>query len=335
MQRTIQVANVQMDICPAPTDERLYRADQLIFDAVQTGAELVVLPELFNTGYSYSDENDHRAEPVDGATIHWMQRTARRQHVHLAGSMLLRENGEIFNAMFIVAPSGQAWRYDKCYPWAWEHAYFRPSLRQGVERAVVAHTDLGDLGMLICWDAAHPELWMAYAGQVDMMVICSSPPHITRSILTLPSGASIHADRLGILSQQIQDDDLRAFGEMLEEQTAWLQVPVASCMPSGQFKSSLPAAPGLGRLLPQGEITAPVVEANRILSAEGKTLVRGSLSSGECYITTEVWLAENKPQPQARQPKSRLSKTAYYLSNSLLRGLMQPVYQQRAKQRER
>src|SRR5512142_1625230 len=93
--RTLHVAAVQMDARPAQTDLRLYRADQIIQDAVQVGAELVVLPELFNTGYAYVNENFQRAEPMDGPTVTWMKRTAHHMGVHLAGSLLVLDEGEI------------------------------------------------------------------------------------------------------------------------------------------------------------------------------------------------------------------------------------------------
>ena len=50
MSRSICTALIQMDVQPAPTGDRLFRADSLLQDAVQLGAELAVLPELFNTG---------------------------------------------------------------------------------------------------------------------------------------------------------------------------------------------------------------------------------------------------------------------------------------------
>jgi predicted amidohydrolase len=340
MQRTIQIATVQMDVCPAPTEERLYRADMLISDAVQAGAELVVLPELFNTGYAYSPDNFARAEPPNGPTATWMKRAARQQHVHLAGSLLQMEDGEIYNAMLIAAPNGKTWCYDKCYPWAWEHGYFRGSRRQGTERAVIAHTDLGDIGMLICWDAAHPELWMAYAGQVDLMVICSSPPHFTNATFTFPNGERVTAGQMGLAWKQIKHDDVRVFGEMLDEQAAWLQVPAASSAACGQFTtvvprsrliflSMLPTAPGLARYLPQADnvtLSASMINANKILNPQGKPLTRGTNSHGETFITAEVQLADRKPQPQGPQPAAKISKLSYFLSDNYFRSLMQPVY---------
>jgi len=47
--------------------------------------KLVVLPELFNTGYEYCDENYRRAEALDGPTSTWMKQTANRYSVHIAG----------------------------------------------------------------------------------------------------------------------------------------------------------------------------------------------------------------------------------------------------------
>jgi hypothetical protein len=346
MQRTIQVATVQLDASPAPTTERLLRADQLIFDAAQSGAELVVMPELFNTGYQYDDQNFLNAENADGQTITWMKRTARQQHVHLAGSLLLVEDGDIFNAMFIVSPSGQTWRYDKSFPWAWEHGYFRPARAQGVNRAVVAHTDLGDLGMLICWDAAHPEIWQAYAGQVDMMVICSSPPNITKPTFTFLNGEQVTASQLGPMWRMLKEDDTLVFGPMIDAYTAWLGVPTASSTACGQLKTHvprarhtllplLPSAPGLARFLPHADtavLSAQIIAASKILSADGKPISGTRQLNGEGFVTAEIQVADVKPQPQSALPLIKPSKTTYFISDDYLRRVMQPVYHKGIRQ---
>lgn len=341
-ERCITAASVQMDARPAPVDLRLYRADQIIQDAVQLGAELVVLPELFNTGYAYTPENFRLAEPADGPTVAWLKRIARRMGVHLAGSLLLAEGGEVYNAMFITAPDGRTWRYDKSYPWGWERAYFRANRAKDAARAVVAKTDLGDLGMLICWDAAHAELWQAYAGQVDMLVVCSSPPQITRATFCLPPDIELSGKQLGRLWAAREEDSSRVFGGMLDEQAAWLGVPVANSTACGTFESPVPngkatllgfvsSAPGLVRYLPRAaELTvhAEMVDACRIVSGEGKSLAQRTQASGEGFALAEVHLPATRPQPRGPQPAARISRMTYFVSDTYLPGSVQAIYEE-------
>ena len=56
MTRPIKVASVQMDVTPAPVQERLARAERLANEAAQAGARLIAFPEVFNTGYAYSPD---------------------------------------------------------------------------------------------------------------------------------------------------------------------------------------------------------------------------------------------------------------------------------------
>ena len=333
--RKCKVAAIQMEALPAPTDERLRRAERLVTQATKAGAQLVVLPELFNTGYDYAESNYRRAELPDEPTVRWMRATASRLGVHLAGSLMLLDQDEVYNALLLCAPGGRMWRYDKLYPWGWERAYFREG--RGI---TVADTTLGRIGMMLCWDASHPALWRRYAGRVDFMLLCSCPPDGTNPIYHLPNGDQLTIKQLGPLMASIEDTGRLVFGDMINEQTAWLRVPAVNTVGTGQLRllvlhgtililSLLPQAPWLIRYLPQGsqmQMACGMVPGCKVVDATGRPLAELTQEHGEAYALAEVSLPEMRPSPVASQPPSRLPLAAYLLSDVLLPALCIPDY---------
>lgn len=322
--RTLNVAAVQMDANPVSTTERLARAENLVTEAAQAGAQLIALPELFNTGYTYSDENHARAERSDGPTATWIRDTAARLGVHLAGTLMLLEQGDIYNALLLFAPDGRMWRYDKNYPWGWERGYFRKP--RGGPRTVVAETDLGDFGLLICWDLAHLELWQQYAGRVDMMVICSCPPDVGDSAFCFPDGARFTFEDLEPLAA-FKGIARETFGAMLNQQTAWLGVPTVHTVGSGNIRTDLPsgrlsmltfglAAPRLLKHLSHAnrvQWACNMTPSTKAVSAGGEVLAELAQQQGEAFTLARVHLSERKPSPQGPQPKSVVPGLVYFL----------------------
>jgi predicted amidohydrolase len=236
MTRQIEIAAISMDSAPANVESRLARAESLIARASEQRAQIVVLPEVFNTGYEYSLKNYQLAESMDGATVNWMKRVARQYNLHVAGTFLLRESDGIYNTMLLVASDGRTWRYDKSYPWAWERAYFRPR-KNSIQ---VAETDLGKIGMLICWDVAHANLWAQYAGNVDLMLASSCPPLVPQFDFHLPDGRIVKTSGLGTIFQLAYRNAEKTFGELFRNQARWLGVPSVSTTGAGIFRSPLP-----------------------------------------------------------------------------------------------
>src|SRR5512139_3328185 len=181
MPKSIRIAVVQMDAAPSPVGVRLRRAENFVTQCAHSGAQLVILPEVFNTGYEYSDRNYLQAETFDGPTVAWMKKTAANHHVHLAGSFLRREQDSIFNTLLLLSPDGRQWHYAKNYPWIWERAYFEKG-----SKITVADTALGRIGFLICWDVAHPKLWQRYAGKIELMLVSSCPPKALDLAIAFP-----------------------------------------------------------------------------------------------------------------------------------------------------
>ncbi|HNT26408.1 MAG TPA: carbon-nitrogen hydrolase family protein, partial [Anaerolineales bacterium] len=342
MDKTLSLAAIQMDVNPAPRPERLGRAGLILEQAAAAGARLAVLPELFNTGYAYVDENYARAESLDGPTLGWLKATSARLGLHLAGSLLLRDGDEIYNALLLVAPDGRTWRYDKRYPWSWERAYFCPG--QG---ATVAETSLGRIGLMICWDVAHRNLWREYAGRVQLMLVCSCPPDASNPTYAFTDGRSFSLEDAGPLMRGMRDTGRHVFGRMLDEQAAWLGVPAACSVGCGQFHSTLPRSRALAALylpvmpwiirhlainglkaLPLS-LTCPMIPGCKLVDGDGSVLAERSQAEGEGFTLASVSLPQAPPQPQGPQPPRRADWMTYFLSDGLLPWLTASLYERK------
>ncbi|MEM7030872.1 MAG: carbon-nitrogen hydrolase family protein [Chloroflexota bacterium] len=337
MSNTVKIAAIQMDASLAPTSERLQRAEQLIKQISSIGVDLVVLPELFNTGYGYTDENFQRAEPLKGQTVTWLKETAAQYHIHIAGSLMVLDDQDIYNALLLFAPDGRLWRYDKCYPWGWERAYFRG--RKGI---TVAETDLGDIGLMICWDAAHRDLWRSYDGQVKLMIISSCPPDVTNPTFIFQNGDKITLDDFGKVGNLIKNTGRLLFGEMVNQQVAWLGVPAVQTVGTGHIQTAIPngflsmlsyllVAPKLIKYLWQGhnvQLACDFVQGCKIVDSEGQVQTELEQAQGESFTIAEVTLPHKKAKSTRPQPKSLLPAISYLTSDRMLPLLMLPVYRQ-------
>lgn len=340
MSRSVTIAAIQMDANPALKADRLARARQLAGAAAQAGAQLVVLPELFNTGYTYAESNFANAEAIDGPTAAWLRATAAALGVHLAGTLLLRDGRAIVNALLLFAPDGRMWRYDKRYPWGWERGYFRPSRRDPI-----AQTDLGAIGMLICWDTAHRQLWRAFAGRVDLVLISSCPPDATQPTYHFPSGARLTFADLGPLMGRMRGVAQLLFGEMINAQAAWLGVPAVNTVGAGQITTAipnglatllafLPLAPIFARYLPQArqlQMSCPMAPGCKVVAATGAVLAEVPAGAGDAFTLATVSLPEARPRPQAAQPRSTVPWLAYLSSDVILPLLSIPTYRRGAR----
>jgi len=324
LSQRVKVAAVQMRSVNGDVKSNLQKAASLAARATQAGARLVVLPELFNTGYQYSEANYRLAEPPDGPTYTWLRETSARLDIHLGGAFMLRKRGDIFNTLVLVAPDGRAWEYDKLHPWGWERAYFRPG-----EAPVVADTELGRLGLAICWDAAYPDLFRAYAGRAQMLVVSSCPPAMGHMELRLPGGRSLPFAGASRWAREVRDRGDAVVDEDLRAQSAWLGVPLVSAMQHGRFTSSAPR-PALSltlgmlpnprlwpliRFVSRATISAPHNEHTLVADANGSVLARPG--TGDDCAVADVEVPESPPHPTSPQPRMKMHPLAYKLHNVL------------------
>lgn len=165
---TIRAAALQTTATP-DRDTNLERATALVSAAVRDGAELVVLPELWNV-FGDADVLRAGAEPLDGPTGAWASHTAREHGVWLlAGSIAERVAGSplIHNTSCLYGPDGaRAATYRKIHlfdndvPGA---AYVESAVVAPGSEIVSAPACGTTLGMAVCYDLRFPELFRILA----------------------------------------------------------------------------------------------------------------------------------------------------------------------------
>jgi omega-amidase len=75
------------------------------------GTDVVVLPEMFTTGFSMQPET--YAEAADGPTRAWLLEQARMLDAAVGGSVAVNDNGRYYNRFMLAMPGGLTYWYDK------------------------------------------------------------------------------------------------------------------------------------------------------------------------------------------------------------------------------
>ena len=80
-------------------------------ESIEEKTEIVILPEMFTTGFSMNCEL--LAEKMDGETVFWMKKMAADNKIILTGSVIIEEDGKYFNRLIWMLPNGEFGVYDK------------------------------------------------------------------------------------------------------------------------------------------------------------------------------------------------------------------------------
>ena len=75
-----------------------------------TGVDIIILPELFSTGFSVA--STHLTETMDGKTLTWMKTFSEKKQTVLCGSVMIEDNGNIYNRLLWVEPNGRVLHYE-------------------------------------------------------------------------------------------------------------------------------------------------------------------------------------------------------------------------------
>jgi predicted amidohydrolase len=156
----IKIALAQMDVKWADPDANLAVARQMVGQASDAGADLVVLPELWGSGYDLARAAEYATLLSEGL-FREMGLLARAHDLHVVGSLLEARDGQIYNTCALFGSQGLVGRYRKIHRFCLmqEDRY----LAAGDRPALCNDTPWGMTALAICYDLRFPELFRTYA----------------------------------------------------------------------------------------------------------------------------------------------------------------------------
>jgi predicted amidohydrolase len=156
----MKLAYVQFSPAFCDVDETMTRLAPLLDQCGR--ADLVVVPELCNSGYHFSTRQEAAtcAEPVDNSRFLDFLRDQCRTHGFEIVSGFNESDGDVlYNSAVLVTAEGVAGRYRKLHLFMNEQDFFAA----GDLGLPVLERPYGRIGMLICFDWAFPEAWRVLA----------------------------------------------------------------------------------------------------------------------------------------------------------------------------
>jgi predicted amidohydrolase len=144
---------------------------RLLEKAAAMGAQLVVLPELCNTGYVFQSRAEALglAEPIpDGPTVSAWLEAARRLGLYIVAGIAERAGDILYNSAVVIGPQGLIGTFRKNHLWNQENLFFTA----GDSGCPVFDTPLGRIAVAICYDIWFPEVFrMAALQGADILCV--------------------------------------------------------------------------------------------------------------------------------------------------------------------
>lgn len=108
----LKIATIQTHIFWEDTDKNLsFYESEYLNQLNQNQIDLVVLPELFSTGFTMN--TNQFSEKMDGKTVNWMKNWAKNLNCIITGSVIIEENNQYYNRLLVVSGNGIESYYDK------------------------------------------------------------------------------------------------------------------------------------------------------------------------------------------------------------------------------
>ncbi len=148
--KPFKLAVAQMHVLGGALDANLEHAGEMIAEAAEHGAQLVLLPEAMDLGWTDPSALT-MAEPVPGGkSAQLLSSMAKKYQIYICSGLTEKDGEKVYNSAVLIDPTGEViLLHRKINELDIGHAYY--ALGQSLQ---VVQTDLGSIGVMICADAS-------------------------------------------------------------------------------------------------------------------------------------------------------------------------------------
>ncbi len=171
MKETLRVHLIQSPLAwENPEANRAHFSE--LFSTMILRGSVVVLPEMFSTGFSMHPHQ--HAEAPDGPTVQWMLQEAANRRCIITGSLMIQEEGQFYNRLYWVQPDGQYFTYNKrhLFGMAGEDKVYTAG-----EQRMVVQVNGWRIALAICYDLRFP-VWLRQQldSEYDVLLVTANWP---------------------------------------------------------------------------------------------------------------------------------------------------------------
>jgi len=146
----LSITTIQTNLIWEDKAANLYALEQKI-NSIQDPTEIVVLPEMFSTGFSM--QPSLFAETMEGETLNWMKKVSTQNKIILTGSIIIEEDGKYYNRLIWMLPNGEYGYYDKRHLFAFgqEDKFYNAG-----NKRLIAQVKGFKINLQVCYDLRFP-----------------------------------------------------------------------------------------------------------------------------------------------------------------------------------
>mgnify|MGYP000850133961 FL=1 len=174
MMHPLKISIVQTDIAWENKQENLRMLREKLH-ALRGTTEIVVLPEMFSTGFTMKSRE--LAEPVSGITVRILKELAADFQLALCGSFICSERSNYYKRAFFIPPEGEEFYYDKRHLFRMgnEAEYFS----SGNNKLIISYRGW-NICLLVCYDLRFPVWSRNVNNEYDLLIYVASWPQARR-----------------------------------------------------------------------------------------------------------------------------------------------------------